>query len=538
MNRSRQRCGPHCGPTQPRLSLMAALPVVLAAGLCGTIQAEYIDGFEQGYRFWANRGGGNTHVEIINGELHLGVPADGVATIGYLCSHAIPQSEPLVFSVDVVSMGSTTWRVGMWCEFDRGAEGAPSGGYGVFRMIDSLRIAKWWTDSSGQFGGIWLAEASMPALRAPETMRLRLMCQGDSLQMVGESVLRTNGKMLASVPFLDTPGVDPTLALAVNDNGAPFLHPPRNLACDTYGTAAGPGSAVIDNLVCSHPPLPPDLAIACTIDHQAKVTWDGSAVLLESSSPQGPWAPCIAEVGNVENRCTSRTSLLGAQRFFQVQPGRHFSVGSQSYIEWRTAKAVAGAPGGFLHLRPWLGHAVIHGTDLGEGDYLLRRDVTGVWWRDCVASVDIVAQDTTVEEGVALGIVLRAKPQAGFWLIEEEGLPEKHYVGRLTFKQPGNPLESALSITGPGGEVLQETPLPAVDLVSDYRLRFWAVGSHLRAELFDFADLANPVATCEASDERSPTGIEALCLTARPNGRTQIMFDNFCLWGVWTPAEW
>lgn len=99
----------HSDPIRQHLSLASALGVGLAACLSGPARAEIIDDFEQGYRFWANHGGGDSRIEIIDGQLHFNAAADwGRVTAGYLRNHALPEGEPLTFAVDVISLSPTS----------------------------------------------------------------------------------------------------------------------------------------------------------------------------------------------------------------------------------------------------------------------------------------------------------------------------------------------------------------------------------------------------------------------------------------------
>ncbi len=542
MKRKQPDHGIHPGRVRRHPSLMAVLGITLAACMSGPMQGDVIDDFENGYRFWANNGGEGSHVEIIDGQIQLSAPPEGRLNLLYIPVHSIPETETLTFTADVISMSSPTWRAGLGCEFNTTPEHAHSsslGGYGVYRLSRELRIAKWWTVGGVPMGGSWLDQAALPAFNDPETVRLSLTRQGDSLRVFGESVDRATGNVLASVTFLDTPDVDPTTTLADQDNGAPFLELTRDVFLEINGWPNG-GEVVFDNLACSHPPMPQTLEIERASDSTAAVTWEGEAALMESTaSPQGPWTPCIAEVSNTESRFTGQVPLLDSQRFFALGTGRYLAHRFDDLGPWHTAKADVGAAGVNLGLRVSGGQASVHGHHLGDRDFLLRWGVTGVWWRDCVASVDVSDWGPDMEEGATFGIVLRAKPRTGVWLIEEEGLPPNRYIGLLTFNKPGSPAESTLSITGPGGELLAESsPFPAVDPAKDYRLRFWAVGDQLTAELFDLDDLTDPVAACEVTDDRCPTGIEALFVKPSPTGSTEIVFDNFLLWGVFTPAEW
>lgn len=177
------------------------------------------------------------------------------------------------------------------------------------------------------------------------------------------------------------------------------------------------------------------------------------------------------------------------------------------------------------------GRGRIVGAGSGNVDFVLRYGLIGWLHHDCVTSVDILDWDATMEDA-AFGLVLRAKPTTDLWAADTGGLPQDRYAGLLTFKKAGSPAESVLSLTGPGGEVLELRRFPAVDPARQYRLRFWAVGDRLTLELFDLAELEIPIVTCAATDSRIPAGLDALCGTKSASSRYDVTIDNWVLNGV------
>ncbi|MCZ7635825.1 MAG: hypothetical protein M5U12_07130 [Verrucomicrobia bacterium] len=99
----------------------------------------------------------------------------------------------------------------------------------------------------------------------------------------------------------------------------------------------------------------------------------------------------------------------------------------------------------------------------------------------------------------------------------------------MTFKKAGSPSESVLSLTGPGGEPLEVKRLPAVDPTQQYRLRFWAVGSQLKLELFRLEDLDRPVETCEATDGRVAEGMDALYGIKSSGNTYDVTIDRYLI---------
>lgn len=180
--------------------------------------------------------------------------------------------------------------------------------------------------------------------------------------------------------------------------------------------------------------------------------------------------------------------------------------------------------------------ARIRGTGTRNADFLLHytAGLGGFCFppeRDVCASVDIVDWDGTMEDA-AFGIVLRARPENGFWLPSVDGLPHNRYAGMLTFKEAGNSSESVLSLTRPGGEPLEVKRFPAVNLGKQYRLRFWAVGNRLTLELFDLANLEQPVETCEATDGGVAEGMDAMYGLKSSGDTYDVTIDRYQITGT------
>ena len=113
-----------------------------------------------------------------------------------------------------------------------------------------------------------------------------------------------------------------------------------------------------------------------------------------------------------------------------------------------------------------------------------------------------------------------------------EGLSELHYGGRVIFRTAGEPSESALTITGPGGEILAAQSCPLMDPAKDYRLRFSAVGERLELRLFDLAEPERAMATCTATDDRIPVGMIALYGTKSSGNNYDVTVEHFVFNGT------
>jgi hypothetical protein len=190
-------------------------------------------------------------------------------------------------------------------------------------------------------------------------------------------------------------------------------------------------------------------------------------------------------------------------------------------------------------LRPGFGTSVgpgwgrVVGVGSRNVDFVLRSEfIAGAWYRDCVASVDVMGWDETMEDG-SLGIVLRAQPEKALWHCQRDGLPRNRYAGMLTFKTAGTTPESVLAITGPGGEVLAESRrFPGLDGEKPYRLQFGVVGARLTLELFDLERPETALLTCRANDGRLDGGMDALHGTKAAGDRYDVFIDRFMVTGV------
>ena len=103
----------------------------------------------------------------------------------------------------------------------------------------------------------------------------------------------------------------------------------------------------------------------------------------------------------------------------------------------------------------------------------------------------------------------------------------------MTFQKGGSSGESVLSITGPGGEVLERRRFAAVDPARQYRLQFSAVSDRLRLDLFDRQDLATPMVSCTARDGRVTEGNDAMYGTKSAGATYDVTIDDYCISQVW-----
>jgi hypothetical protein len=168
----------------------------------------------------------------------------------------------------------------------------------------------------------------------------------------------------------------------------------------------------------------------------------------------------------------------------------------------------------------------IEGTGEPNLDFVVRhRTPNPIWHRDSATSVDITDWDAT-HEGARFGLLLRVKPPRENWYLED-GLPDPHYAGLLTFKRVGSPAESELSLLGPGGRPIEVKRFPAADPAKRYRLQFSAVGPQLTLHLFDLANLDTPVQTCVGSDDAVSEGMAGMLGTIATGGAFDVTIDRF-----------
>ncbi len=296
------------------------------------------------------------------------------------------------------------------------------------------------------------------------------------------------------------------------------------------GTQTANGEVVVDNLDCSEDQSPVLLDIRPRNAGEATLAWPGVHVALESDSVQGPWRPYPEPLVLGEGEYTTTIGLSGSSRYFRVARGsEQFDSFDKAWSEswaWQTASVVPGST-----LRPLRTHEAalsrlrVRGDGSSNEDFMLRSNI-GIWYRDCVGTVDIIDWGETMDDA-AFGILLRAKPQTPLWFTDTPGLPEERYAGLLTFKKADNPAESALSITGPGGEVLKTERFPAVNPDKQYRLRFWAVGDQLTLELFGWDNLVDPIKTIAVTDGRVSEGMDGMCGTKSSGETYEVWIDQY-----------
>ena len=491
------------------------------------LHAEVIDDFSGPKKFLVNGEPSASACSLADGQLKITVPeGESWAAALYLRNHLLPEGQAVEFRTDLVSASHAGVEVGLFVEF-----AGPYRTYGVVRWYDRVVLYKGWED-----GGCGFFDRAVETRTEPLTLSLTLTRQGSSLKVASKVTLRDNPQeVIADWEILDTPDADP----AELDTDGPA--PPLGLITDVGVVCLGPDSleaeAVFDNLECLDAPTLDTMTIQKTTTGEVELGWKGASILLEADSVLGPWRPRGEPPGDDWDGAGYRTALLTSpsQRFLRLASGRAThelfnAAPPKNGMAWRIGPVSAGGTA-----TPRLGQSGGRGRIVGAGsgnvDFVLKYGLIGWPLHDCVTSVDILDWDVTMEDA-AFGLVLRAKPATDLWAADTDGLPHDRYAGLLTFKKADSPSESVLSLTGPGGEVLELRRFPAVDPARQYRLRFWAVGDRLTLELFDFAQLEIPIVTCAATDSRIPAGLDALCGTKSASARYDVTIDNWVLNGV------
>lgn len=507
---------------QQRLVVVAVLVWVAMP-----LRAEVIDDFSGPKKFIVNGWPSSAACSLADGQLKITVPeGEGWAIAGHLRNYVLPEGEPVEFRADFVSANRAGVEVGLKVEF----AGTGPGYYGIYRWYDRVVLWKGWGDQ-----GCGFYDRPVETGTDPLTLSLTLTRQGTSLNLAAKVVLRDNLQVVfADWQVLDTPGRE---RAELNTDGP---GPPQG-AITVVGLdfmapegAGGQAEAVFDNLVCSHAATPDTVTIRPVATGDVELGWNGASLALTADTVSGPWRPCAQSVGDSLSRGASPITLAASasQQFFRVVSGISVhepftATSSLGGMVWKIGPAVAegtAAPA----FGPTGGRGRVLGMGSRNADFVLRKGLIGWLQHDGVTSVDIVDWDETMEEA-SFGLVLRAKPATDLWAADTDGLPHDRYAGLLTFKQVGSPSESVLSLTGPGGEVLELRRFPAVDPARQYRLRFWAVGDRLTLELFDLAQPEVPIVTCAATDARLPAGLEALCGTKSASDRYDVTIDNWVL---------
>lgn len=505
-----------------RSTLLLATTAVLA-WLAPPLRADVIDDFEGPKKHRVFASSGEADYAVVDGQLKMSQTRGGAAGIYYLCDYAIPEGRSIEFRVDVVSANDATTYAGLQVVFDAGNN------YGLFRYQNRVTLGKLWTDQTVSEATVY-ADQYPARFVGPVTMILSLAREGNRVRVRGKVVERDNPDRVIFDHWMTDTGT-----FGANGYKAPFMGPVtfvQILCSDLAGSSAVRDQLVIDNLVCSDDPLPPHMSIRRQNGNQATLEWPGRAILMEADSVQGPWKPCAEEIAEGPAACGSTMPLDGSDRFFRCVRGWHEDGFLAGDYPWQTASPVPGRV-----WRPAFAMVQGHGRIFGQGarneEFLVGfHQVGGIWFRDCVVSVDILDWDETMVDA-AFGILLRVKPDKEMWFPKTDGLPGQHYAGLLTFKTADDPAESALSILGPGDtRIGQDVRFPALNPDRQYRLRFSAVGRQLTLELFDLEEPTSPLKTCTATDARITEGMHALYGTRSANDTYNVTIDRFLLRGV------
>lgn len=517
-------------PAGTRIRLLAAS--ALLAGALAPLDAEVIDDFSRGRNFnWMWGTVDSPDYQLSEGQLKVSLPrANTSAVFFYQRNFEVPEGQTVEFRVDLLSLTGSDAYADLLVSFV-GSPFIPRGGnrgYAFYRQQWRVALQKIWDNET--YGTFF--EHGVPALTVPETLVLSFTREGDRLKIGTKVVQRDDPSKVISPTrvTVDGPGSDPVNG---TDPGGPPLGSVWRVGIGCWASSPNAG-AVFDNLVCSADQTPLEVGLQRHSETEARLAWASESILLEATSLQGPWKPSTEEVTLNSLACNSAIRLGGPDRFFRLVPGMNVVENFDNASgRWQTASPVPGRV-----RKPFFRLSGGRGRILGEGpqneEFLLRfADDVGFSYRDCVASVDVVDWDETMEDA-AFGILLRVKPEQCLWFCGTEGLPREHYGGLLTFKTADNPAESALTIIGPGDASLKVQRFPALNPEKQYRLRFWAVGSRLTLEVFDLEDLETPIATCEKVDGRIVEGMSALYGTRSRSaaGRYDVTIDRFMLSGA------
>ncbi len=485
-----------------------------------------IDDFEQGRQFMLFGTGGQSEWEIVDGQLNLSLPqANTYGALIYKRLYDLPEDQPVEFRLDLVSVNAGDVYGVLVVDFTGQAPPQPTDrGYELAVFQDRVLLVKLW-DSQDAI----LFNQTLASMNDPKTMSLTFTREGDSLRIDTKVALRDDPQtVILSRTVIDSPGAD-----FGGDNGPPPAGPVTTVifGCGR-GTSQAGAKAVVDSLVCSADQVPGVLGIRREGASEVTLTWPGWNIALESDSVHGPWRPCSEPLELGDGEYISTVPLGQAARYFRLARGYHVFDSFKGGNRWNwatTSVAPTGGPRAGWAPQTAQSRGRILGAGVNNEDFMLRS--LSLVYRDCVAAVDIIDWGQAMEDAT-FGILLRARPEVALWHNNIPGLPDQRYAGLLTFKKADNPAESALSITGPGGEVLREERFPAVNPEKQYRLRFWAVGDQLTIELFDRDDLDAPLKTFTVTDGRIPDGMDALYGTKSAGGTYEVIIDQYMLSGV------
>lgn len=496
----------------------------LLAWLATPVRADIIDDFSGPKKFSA-AGLGGYPIYSLDGEFHcqLKTPWSAGAFWYTPRTYELPEGMPVEFRLDVVRLSHEAAYGALGVAFPAPPTAPRAGGrfYVLYWLQERVILAKGYDVSS-----YYVLDATHAPVTVPVTLSLTFTRQGDTL-IVGARVARRDEPqdVIFALPYRDGPEAD-----GEGDNGAPPSGPVIGVGMYVGNLELSSGHGVLDNLVCSADPTPLALQVRRAGGTSLRLTWPSSGVLLEAETPEGPWRPWPGTCSLISGALCVADQATRPAKFYRAAAGEHcLDAFSQSWdavprLLAPASRGQASMPA--LTVSGGRGH--IQGEGARNADFLLYYDIGFAAQRDTVASVDLVDWDDTMEDA-AFGIVLRAKPEKEFWFPRADRLPQDRYAGMLTFKKAGSPSESVLSLTGPGGEPLEVKRLPAVDPTQQYRLRFWAVGSQLKLELFRLDDLDRPVETCEATDGRVSEGMDALYGLKSSGNTYDVTIDRYLI---------
>lgn len=494
-----------------RPSRSPLIGLALLAGWLTSPRAGVIDDFENGPNWdGVSDDSGILEVEIVDGSLRMSRGAPSSATVSgawYWHTYVIPEDRSLEFRLDSVSASSDDLATSFWFE----VEGAQRS-YGIHRSRRVMWIGKVWMP----WGVNWFVEeAPIPEVTDPVTLVYSFTRQGDDVAIRAKVVMRDDPEQVVVElpPVIDTPGrdmlADGTLEPA--QTASPHYGPSMDVALGLamLGGNAEPISLVVDNFTCSEDPTPPALHAGLAGD-RLRLSWVGAWTVLEADSPAGPWAPALTgtqvRLGLPQKECS--LVATGPARFFLLAPG---VSRANSFIDgdtgWRTCAATPGTACPRL-MRAGNGYRITGSGGANQDFLLLQDDHLLYWQRDRVASIDLAGWDETMV-GATFGLLLRVAKEDHIWR-GGDGLPEERYEGAVTFRTADDPTESALTISGPGGEVLAQARFPLLDPARKYRLRFSAFGDELDLAILAPTSGEIPLAACHAADDRLPVGMPGL----------------------------
>lgn len=483
----------------------------LAAGLFLLGHAGVIDDFNNGPNWdGVTDSSGILQVEIADGRLRMsrGAPSSSsVSGAWYWHRYVIPESRPLEFRLDSVSASSEDVATSFFFEVEGGQRS-----YAIHRTQGVMLIGKVWIP-----GGVrWFIEdAPIPKVTDPVTLVYSFTRQGDNVEIRAKVVMRDDPEQIVVElpPVIDTPGRD-TLAdgtIEPAHTASPHYGPSMDLAIGLAiaGGNSEPISLEIDNFLCSDEPTPPSLQAGLSGD-RVQLSWVGAWTVLEADSPAGPWVPALAgtevPLGVPEKECL--VAATGPARFFLLAPGvGRVNSFSDASTGWRTYAATPGTAYPRL-VRAGSGYRITGSGGANQDFLLLQTDNLLYSQRDRVASIDLTGWEETMAEAT-FGMLLRVWEEDQVWR-GSDGLPEDRYEGAVTFRTAGDPAESALTISGPGGEILAQNRFPLMDPARKYRLRFSAFGDQLDLAIYDTADDEVALVDCQATDDRLSVGMAGL----------------------------